>query len=301
MNSEAVNIFVACFHSQPSKNLNGCSGQFETVERAIQDQLWPYDNGDDPAFYVARNHSGPVTWGVCRRNVRSFLKRDDIVAFISYTKTLAGKFVYRLCSVATVADKLDHRFAYEDARLSGKPYINLLIRAVDGKEEWLHNETDRPVRARHDDWLWRIAEHPLGVPKEMFKHGAPDGRIRANSRIAGYQIQMADNYVIFSAKPTETYICEEPPVIAEAKNGSNENWKSLQVRKVLLEHPEAAAPRNYIRSSNAYGFAHPYITWSVPHNVGARWRSDLITAVEKCRYKGNGEQLTAQRMHSRCS
>src|ERR1017187_6396707 len=110
MDSGPVKIFVACFHSQPSKSLNGCSAQFEIVEKAIQDGSWPYDNGDDPSFFVARNHRGPLTWGVCRQNVRSVLAKDDMVAFISYTKTATDKFVYKFCSVATVADRLDHRF-----------------------------------------------------------------------------------------------------------------------------------------------------------------------------------------------
>src|ERR1039458_8410568 len=263
MNDGTVNIFIACFHSQPGRSLNGCSGQYKTVEKAIQGQLWPYDNGDDPSFFVARNHDGPLTWGVCRPNVRSALAEGDIVVFISYTKMPARKFAYRFCSVATVSAKRDHRYLDEDARVSGKPYINRLIRAIDGREEWLYDETDRPPgRARHDDWLWRIAEHPRGVLKQDFK--APTDRIRANWRIAGHPLKMAENYVIFSTEPTKTYICETPPIVAEALNGANEDWNCDRVRKVLFEYPVSAAPRNYIRNSNAYGAADPHIRWWMP-------------------------------------
>ena len=27
---------------------------------------FPYDAGDDPAFFCACHHGGPITWGVCR-------------------------------------------------------------------------------------------------------------------------------------------------------------------------------------------------------------------------------------------
>jgi len=36
-------------------------------------------------------------------------------------------------------------------------YINALI-ALDG-DRWRHNDDDRPKEHRHDDWLWRIADH----------------------------------------------------------------------------------------------------------------------------------------------
>ena len=301
MNNGTVNVFVACFHSQPGRSLKGCSGQYETVEKAIQDGLWPYDNGDDPSFFVARNHKGPLTWGVCRQNVRTKLKDDDIVVFISFTKALSGGFFYRICSVATVSDKLDHRHLNEDSSLHGKPYINQLIRAIDGREEWEYDENDRPPRARHNDWLWRITEHPRGLPIEVYK--AYSQRIRANSRIAGHPLTMAENYVLFSTKRTKTYVCGRPPVVAEATNGSNERWKCKGVYEVLFQYPKAPAPRIYIRTSNAYGFAHPYIVWSMPGKVAACWRSDIIAAIEECSRGSHAAQHSPkpQKTHSvRC-
>ena len=54
-----------CFHFPEPKSLDGCNRQFLTVERAIQNQEWPYDNVEDPSFYVARKgwaaHLGSVS------------------------------------------------------------------------------------------------------------------------------------------------------------------------------------------------------------------------------------------------
>src|SRR5208283_2890573 len=77
-----ADIYIACFHSQPGQDLRGASGQFETVEKATQAGEWPYDNGDDPSFYQARQ-GNPLTWGVCRQNVRNAIQPKDIVVFIS--------------------------------------------------------------------------------------------------------------------------------------------------------------------------------------------------------------------------
>jgi hypothetical protein len=93
-----TDIYVACFHSQPGQDLRGASGQFEIVEKAIQNGEWPYDNGDDPSFFQARRQN-LLTWGVCRQNVRNAIRKDDIVVFISFTK-IDGRTIYRLCSAA---------------------------------------------------------------------------------------------------------------------------------------------------------------------------------------------------------
>jgi len=95
-----VDIYIACFHSQPGQDIKRASGQFEVVEKAILAGEWPYDNGDDPSFYQARR-GNPLTWGVCRQNVRNAIQPQDIVVFISFTKA-AGAIRYRLCAVATV-------------------------------------------------------------------------------------------------------------------------------------------------------------------------------------------------------
>src|SRR5689334_17326563 len=46
---------------------------------------FPYDVGDDPAFFSASQCNGPVTWGVCRPDVRGALQNGDWVGFFSAT------------------------------------------------------------------------------------------------------------------------------------------------------------------------------------------------------------------------
>src|SRR5262249_5129077 len=151
-----TNVYIACFHSQPGLHAKGSSGQFQLVEKAIVQGEWPYDNGDDPSFYLARR-GAPLTWGVCRPNVRTQLQPGDIVVFVSFTRLNDGQIRYRLCSAATVERKLDHRYIDQDVRLRRRPYLNRLIRTDDGLTEWVHAEADRPEAARHKSWLWLIA------------------------------------------------------------------------------------------------------------------------------------------------
>lgn len=126
-NSTAV--YLLCFHSQKPASLDGSSRQFLVVEQAIRDGLWPYDNGDDPSFYVAMKR-GPLTWGVCRQEVRNSIPSGSIAAFFSFTEMTNGDVLYRLCAVTTVVDKVDVRALHREerfARFRGL-YINSVIR-----------------------------------------------------------------------------------------------------------------------------------------------------------------------------
>src|SRR5215469_4484570 len=81
----------------------------------------------------------PLTWGVCRQDLRNAIPVGSIVLFFSFTP-VEDEVLYRLCAVATVETKLDHRAANLKPQLKRHPYINALIRA-DGRR-WLYDETD---------------------------------------------------------------------------------------------------------------------------------------------------------------
>lgn len=54
--------------------------------RKLKAGKWPYDVGDDPSFFSAKRLRGPVTWGVCRQDVRNQLTFDtegQLVQFAS--------------------------------------------------------------------------------------------------------------------------------------------------------------------------------------------------------------------------
>src|ERR1035437_5490017 len=225
-----TDIYVACFHSQPGQDLRGSSGQFEVVERAIKSDEWPYDNGDDPSFYQARRRN-PLTWGVCRQNVRNAVRRDDIVVFISFTK-ISELIKYRLCSVATVASKMDHRYVRDDPRFKGKGYLNVLIEGDPRSERWIHTENDRRHGARHKDWLWRIADHGEEDQKTFNRElqtAYEQGWFSNATTICGRPLSMAENYVVFS----DEYISDNPPEVAHARNGSHEEWTNNELREAI--------------------------------------------------------------------
>lgn len=273
-----VNIYVACFHSYPGLHLKGSSGQFEVVESAIQNNEWPYDNGDDPSFYAARHHGAPLTWGVCRPNVRTALKAGDMVAFISFSSTQRAQriFQYRLCCIATVERKIDHRFVLDDSRLKGKPYLNALIKPNPYGSGWVHNENQRPKAAQHSRWLWLIAER-RSLPKEAFDAVEKSGQFTDATLLGRRRLEMAGNYVIFGRK--KTFIATHPLEIATAHSGSRETWTRPDIRRLLFCVPGCEAPRDYIRTRTKLGYAHPHIHWSLSPTSAQQWRLGLIQAL----------------------
>ena len=270
-----TNIYIACFHSQPGQDLRNASGQFEAVEKAIQNDAWPYDNGDDPSFYQARRKN-PLTWGVCRQNVRNAIQEGDIVAFISFTKIRDDQIIYRFCAVATVASKMDHRYVTDDPRFKGKGYINTLIKADPQNHGWIHAENDRRKGAQHKDWLWRIADH-RGVTQPTFnlelEANYAQGSFSNAALLCGKPLRLAENYVVFS----DAYIAGNPPPIARARRGSEERWTNAAIKKALF----AGAPRTNIRTTNS-SIAHPHIRWSVEPEMADNWRKNLIRQVMAC-------------------
>ena len=273
---QKTDIYVACFHSQPGQDLRGASGQFEIVEEAIQSGEWPYDNGDDPSFYQARRRH-PLTWGVCRQNVRNAVKKDDIVVFISFTR-VGSRIVYRLCSVATVVSKMDHRYIRDDARFKGDGYLNVLVEADRDKERWMHAENDRRRGARHKDWLWRIADHGE-VDQETFKHelkAVYEQEWFSNATtICGKPLRMAENYVVFS----DEYIPDNPPEVAHARKGSREKWTNEDLRHAVFG-TAGNETRTNIRTTNP-SIAHPHIRWSLEHEAAKNWKDNLIRAMKE--------------------
>ena len=268
---KTIDIYVACFHSQPGQDLRGSSGQFEVIEKAIQGGEWPYDNGDDPSFYQARR-GNPLTWGVCRQNVRNAVQKDDIVVFIAFTK-LSGKIVYRLCAVATVGYKLDHRFVTEEPDLNGREYINVLIEPDPQKERWIHSEKDRRHGARHKDWLWRMADH-TGIDQKTFNRelsvAYAQGWFSNATTICGKPLRMAGNYVVFA----ENFVAKLPLEIAHASKGSRETWMNNKLKDAIFR----GAPkeiRTNIRTTNP-SIAHPHIRWSVEPDRAREWKDALV-------------------------
>lgn len=276
--SSTTNIYLVPYHSAPPARgvMRRCSGHFATVEEAIASQEWPYDNGDDPSFFMARHHGNPLTWGVCRQQVRNTIRPGSIVVFFSFTK-IETVYRYRMSAVATVANKIDRRMVFKDARFRSRTgrYLNVLIKPENGG--WRYDEDDRHSSYRHEDWLWRIASHD-GLEKTPFKR-----RHRTTYRkrwFAEASVDLAKNYVLFSSAPDETYIAPNPPQIAKANRGEHERWMHRALKQLTIDKAAALhrTHRCHLRNTG-FGYSHPALTFQLPVHEAVSWRKSLIAAL----------------------
>lgn len=276
-----TSIYLACFHSE-RQDLNGCRAQFATVEQAIKEQEWPYDNGDDPSFYVARK-GGRLTWGVCRQDLRNSLPENSIVVFFSFTPTSQDRFVYRLCAVATVEGKVDHRAVYRNAMLRGKRYINALIRPAKGG--WRYDESDRPRASRHRDWLWRMADQQ-GFTRKVFERRYKSiyrDEWFSNQDLSSGKLKLGNNYIIFSSDAEQTFISVKPPIVATATKGNHEAWCNAVLKGLTVDKAAKAlkSGRDYLRVVNGSGRnVHRQVRFEIASDDATTWRASLISALK---------------------
>jgi hypothetical protein len=279
-----TSIYLVCFHSEQPESFEGSTGQFLDVEQGISTGEWPYDNGDDPSFYVARK-GGPLTWGVCRQEVRNSICKSSVVVFFSFSSLDDGRVLYRLCGVTTVVDKVDVRATHGDPRFAQfrQLFINCLIRPEKGG--WRHDETDRPLSQRHRDWLWRISDH-RGVQQKQFDDRYENiyrkGRF-SDSALSSRGLRLARNYVVFATDPPEAYISPVPPEVAIARRGEHEKWNDETLKRLTV-HQAARFHKNgrvYLRTVNSSGRnVHRHIRFVMPTTQVALWRSQLINALK---------------------
>lgn len=292
-NGEKTAVYLLCYHSQKPASLVGSERQFRVVESAISDGLWPYDNGDDPSFFVAKK-GGPLTWGVCRPDVRNSIPVGSIAAFFSYTPMEGNNVLYRLCAVTTVLSKQDVMALHRDERFTGfrNLYINALIRPAKGG--WQYDESDRAKRHRHPNWLWRIAEYGAMSPKQFEKKFAqvyweecfPDDLLKSGG------LRLAENYVLFSTTAEDSYICKNPPEVALAFKGENEAWSNKPLESLTVRTSAEYGGRGYLRAANASGYVHRHICFEMPTTTALAWRGKLIRALKAADKNVKSRHLT---------
>ena len=286
-----TDIYLVPYHSVPGRNLHGSSGHFRVVEEEITAGVWPYDNGDDPSFYVAR-HGGPLTWGVCRQDLRNPIKVGTIVVFFAYgpdgPKSKTTK--YRLAGVATVVRKLDRRevFQAEEFKPFLPLYLSLLIQPT--ASGWVHEEPGRRPQDLHKSWLWGIAEQNLSKDDFEKEYSVQ----LKEGRFADGEVPIAKNYVVFSSDPTETYISSAPPLVAKASPGCHEEWVDPELHRLtVLKASQATrghgascgcgrhqAGRDYLRSINPTNRnLHRQPRFKLPSAKAASLRESLIQAL----------------------
>lgn len=274
-----TSIYFAPYHSQPGACLAGSSGLFRRVEEAIASCEWPYDNGDDPSFHAARR-GNPLTWGVCRQNVRNSknIQPGTIVVFFAFTRCDSTVF-YRLSAVATVKDVLNRCELLKDTSFHQSRYLNLLIAPKRGG--WEYQEDGRLETFQHTDWLWRIAAH--GRSSRQFN--AQYERVYKAGWFRDGEVPIASNYVVFSNLPGETYIAGRPPRVAAAKVekgiGHHEKWENSELRKLTLDVAAQFGSTRTLRTANASGRnVHPVIRFRMPADEAIEWRRSLVQALQ---------------------
>src|SRR5206468_2904347 len=104
----------------------------------------------DPSFFSSSYHHSPVTWGVCRPDVRCNIKVGDWVAFFSaeHSREAPSTTRYRFVGALLVESKLPHT----SLSAPGSPFagnLNLLIRPRDGG--WEHYEPGLRASQWHKD------------------------------------------------------------------------------------------------------------------------------------------------------
>lgn len=285
-------VYLLCYHSQKPDSYVGSERQFLVVEKAIETGEWPYDNGDDPSFYVAR-HGGPLTWGVCRQDVRNSIGVGDIAAFFSYTPMEGNQVLYRLCAVTTVLTTQDVRAVHRERRFAEfrSLYINVLIRPA--KNGWQHDESDRVESSRHGDWLWRIADHGRKVApfEKRYAQVYRDGFI-PNELLDDGGLRLAENYILFSTATEDSYICNNPPEVAIASNGENETWNKKLLQSLTVGTSSVYGGRGYLRAANPTGRnVHRQIHFEMPTPEAVAWRGKLIQALKAADKKGKSGHL----------
>jgi hypothetical protein len=250
---------------------------------AVQGGAWPHDTSDDPSFFASKHFGGPITWGICRPNLRCLLRVGDVVVFFS--DEADGRMrIYRFCGFATVARKVTQEAIWRDPDLAPfQSYLNVMA-APDGDGAFVNRELhpDHP----HPDWLWR-AVCPRGNSwrKSDFANFGTDARVRLGIDVAanGQPIRFAANYIVFDHNPRMTYVVGDPPVVAErdldARRGPHENWRDSEIAERLydLTLARAKANRRFLRTSDGQS-PHPYAVLTVGP---AAWRTEALQTIRE--------------------
>jgi len=270
-------LTVAYLARQPRA---GPSDHFSSLARAFsvaQSKAdWPYDVGDDPAFFCADLLNGPVTWGVCRQDARSQLQPDDLVLFFASSYDAARRIsIYRLSAGLTVELTITQDQVFGASASPFAQYLNLLVRPK--ARGWEHFEPGLPLNEWHDDWLWRVCDHK-GSRKHEFVLAGKNHKAGEPLRVAGLRRSFARNYVVFSADPSRSAIFQSPPIVAELEPGSHfEKWRDTPAARQIHSLSFGTGTRKNLRTRNRQQ-PHRHI-WGYSDSAPDHILSRLVQAV----------------------
>lgn len=202
---------------------------------------FPFDGADDPSFYCARHFDAPVTWGVCRTDVRNQVQPGDWVAFFSGERDSEGQDVdYRFVGVLRVAAK--HSGWNPPEQFQG--YLNRLVAPQGG--QWVHAEPALSPSEWHVDWLWRLSGAGSGRKDELVRlsqKGAVSDAFAAAPDADG------QNYIEFARD--DGFVLAAPPLVARKTDDAlQEAWLGSRNVLALREVIFGAEAERWLRTTN---------------------------------------------------
>lgn len=228
-----IAVYLVPLDRRPPPQPDAITAAFYESARASD---FPYDVGDDPSFFSSSYHHSPVTWGVCRPDVRCNIKVGDWVAFFSaeHSRESPSTTLYRFVCALLVERKLPHT----SLSATGSPfagYLNLLIRPRGAG--WEHYEPGLRASQWHKDWLWRIICGRRHFKKEVVEAAGKSHSPGGPLMLGGQPLPVANNYVIFS--DGQSVRVPDPPVVATHRRGEGaEVWlgdrRSRSIREIVL-------------------------------------------------------------------
>lgn len=192
---------------------------------------FPFDLGDDPSFAASARTGGPLTWGVCRTDVRNSLKKGDLVVFFAGEQGPLPPRRYWYVGYATVARFMRQSSVWTSKK--GKPfraYKNLLIRPGPARSfEWFE---PHDAAQWHGDWLWRLTRTPR-AKRKAYELAGRRGIMDEETVVAGKKCVCGNNYVVFEPEGTGTKVLGTPPLVATWKRGKRESWTANGLARAL--------------------------------------------------------------------
>ncbi|WML49168.1 hypothetical protein RCG23_03490 [Neobacillus sp. PS3-34] len=199
--------------------LNHYNREFKHDNKFIEDYFinWPFiDLSDDPSFLayeLSKDNGGKVTWGICRRDVRNKIKKDDMILFFGFDKFI-NPMSYYFIGYATVEEKIKQTEIWSTTATNKykvyQKYCNILIKKNEQSQDLFYFE---PIKYNHEkEWIWKITDGTIG--EEKFKKEYFE-KLSVASRCIPLNINIKDNYIIFSSDPLQTKIFKTPIKYAE--------------------------------------------------------------------------------------
>lgn len=278
-------LYLAPYHSNLHKEKINAGVDASNVLRsyvsAIKEQnAWPFDTGDDPSFFSSWYFDAPITWGVCRGDLRNAIFEGCVVVFFAFTD-FEDRTEYRLSGVATVDRLIKQTDIFENQEFfTYREYLNLLTSPGSSTSEWRWLEPCFPD-VEHPNWLWRLADRSIFGERD-FDHfdGAPS--IRVNHIVNGKPYQFGKNYIIFSSEPAKTYVIDKPPVVAEwVRHGGHhrEVWRSDPLSQAVFGRTVRFTNRG-LRTRGSYPHC-PAARCEIREQALDSWRTDFVSLLQQ--------------------